>query len=253
MEKIIQVKIYTTFSPENVEEIIVKNQIDLRHPEANFIKNGFLSFVNLHDENEESLEFTHEKKVSKEVFYGVLDDLNAGYRNLASKRPLLLLKSFIDVESGHAGGNSSAESLSEDYEELFMNMNFADVSIFTSDKKQLEAHKVILSTRSKVFNKMFSHDMTEAKTGIIRIDDFDSKVIKELLRYIYYTKVKNIKEFDIQLYDAADKYEMEKLMKICLLSIARRLDFKNCVEIAVFAKIRNLDHLFSCCLLLMHV
>lgn len=143
--------------------------------------------------------------------------------------------------------NAPSSDLHESWAKAFEHMSHSDVIIKTSDKKVLKAHKFVLSARSTVFDSMFTHDMEENRTGIIKISDAHSTVITELLRYIYCNKVQDIASFDRLLYKAADKYQIEGLKVICLQSIYQRINPQNAGKYAEFALFHKIEHLFSCC------
>jgi hypothetical protein len=138
-----------------------------------------------------------------------------------------------------------------DYEELFASMRRYDVTIVANDDVVLKAHKAIICARSPVFDKMFSTGMKETLTGKLNIIEFDSVVINELLRFIYCGKVENIADIDIDLYNAAEKYDIKDLKSRCMESILKRLNTNNAVQIVDFAHRFNIKNLkISCCLLI---
>jgi hypothetical protein len=137
----------------------------------------------------------------------------------------------------------------------YENMNHSDVKFRASDNELIPAHKNILSASSDVFKAMFSHDgTTENETGIIESSDMNSEILKEMVRFIYceafFQKLESAKEQEIELYNAAEKYHLESLKKICLNSIYRRLDVINVLDFVEFAELFNLGELFSCCILI---
>jgi speckle-type POZ protein len=140
------------------------------------------------------------------------------------------------------------------YGDLFNTMKRSDFTIGTSDGEKLEAHKAILAARSEVFDAMLTIDMEEKRENFVAIEDFDSNVLRELLRFIYCEHVANIEKLDIDLYKVAEKYAIERLPELCLDSIYNRIDETNVVEIAAFAEVYNgrkpLNDLFMSCVLI---
>lgn len=140
------------------------------------------------------------------------------------------------------------------YCQLFKTMKRSDFIIKASDGEELDAHKIILSARSEVFEAMLSADMEEKATDEVSIDDFDSTVLHELLRFIYCERVENMEKVDIELFKVAEKYGIERLPELCLDSIFNRIDETNVVEIAVFAQVyedrKILNDLFTACVLI---
>jgi speckle-type POZ protein len=149
--------------------------------------------------------------------------------------------------------HSTISAPTECWKLLYETMKHSNLIIRTSDKKELKAHKSVLCVRSDVFDRMFSHDTKESRTGIIEIKDFHSDVVSEMLRFlyceVYFNDVKELEsQQTLQLYCAADKYQINELKTFCLNSIYNQLNASNVLEVAVFADLFDLKHLFSCCI-----
>lgn len=125
----------------------------------------------------------------------------------------------------------------------------ADFEIHTNDKQLLKAHKAILAARSPVFYAMLRNDTQEAQIRSVKIGDFDSMVIRELLRFIYCDRVEGLRKVDRELVFAADKYQLDDLTKLCLDSITSSLDLDNVLEsFEVSCHVSNAEHLMESCL-----
>ena len=72
-------------------------------------------------------------------------------------------------------------------------------------EREFKAHKVLLSSRSVVFEKMFEHDLEESKRNRVVIEDMSAGAAEELLYFIYTGKVKDLDEHVHELYAAGDK------------------------------------------------
>jgi hypothetical protein len=59
--------------------------------------------------------------------------------------------------------------------------------------------------RSAVFSAMFEHQMLEGKNNHVKIEDVDSDVMEEVLRFIYTGKTNCIEKMSDLLLAAADK------------------------------------------------
>lgn len=153
------------------------------------------------------------------------------------------------------GGNSTIKvsSSCDLLRNLYESMDNSDLIIKSSNKEEFRAHKIIVCARSEVLGRMFKNQMKENLTGILEIND-RSEVVKELIRFIYCgaDETPKIIQCDIDLYSAAERYELEDLKKSCLTSIYMRLEVENALEIAGFAKLFNLESLYSCCLLMIY-
>lgn len=82
---------------------------------------------------------------------------------------------------------------------------YSDLSLVIGEKV-IPAHKHIFALNSKVFNAMFTHEMSEKQEGKIKIDDFDAEIVGEMLNFIYLRKVKSMDVNTHELYEIAQKY-----------------------------------------------
>lgn len=87
---------------------------------------------------------------------------------------------------------------------------------FKINQKELKAHKFILASNSKVFRIMFSGDYKEKSKDVI-INDFEYDVMVALFDYIYLREMKSEDvSFVLSLAAAANKYDIDRLYKICI-------------------------------------
>ena len=92
---------------------------------------------------------------------------------------------------------------------------------------------VILAARSPVFMAMFQADMKERQTQTVTIDDFKAGVVREMLNFIYTGRVSSLdvlSDIALDLFKAADKYQLDLLKTICEESLCSTLDVTNCVK-----------------------
>lgn len=125
-------------------------------------------------------------------------------------------------------------TLSKDFEKLLIFKNNCDVVITVGDEK-FDAHKVVLITRSNVFEAMFEHDMKESKKNEVDILDVDPGVFRRVLEFIYTDKVEDLDSFADELLEASDKYQLHGLKKMCEASLSKTLSFKNAVRMLILA------------------
>ncbi len=71
---------------------------------------------------------------------------------------------------------------------------YSDFTI-TAGGLQFKVHKLLLATRSPVFRAMIDSNTLEGECSCVKIEDYTSEVIKEMLTYIYTGQAPNIKEF----------------------------------------------------------
>ena len=67
------------------------------------------------------------------------------------------------------------------------------------DEKTFECHRNVLCCQSDVFETMLLGNMAEAKSGIVKIDDFKAEVIETLLYFLYHEEVKDTKMINTEL------------------------------------------------------
>ncbi|XP_037891345.1 protein roadkill-like [Glossina fuscipes] len=126
------------------------------------------------------------------------------------------------------------DKLSEDFDDLFTNHEFSDVT-FAVSEHEIKAHKTILAARSKVFAAMFEHKMVENKLSRVVITDIDHEVLNEMLRFMYIGKAPNLYEMTHGLLVAADKYALEDLKGMCENALNVTLSVETAVETLVSA------------------
>lgn len=112
---------------------------------------------------------------------------------------------------------SGTDKLSEDLEDLLLSGNNSDV-IIKVDGQELKAHKSIIVARSPVFTSMFKYETSEKITGIVEIEDCEPNIFKEFLHYIYTGRFKKKLTSNVvfDLFEVADKYQMNEMKAYCL-------------------------------------
>lgn len=137
----------------------------------------------------------------------------------------------------------------ENYKKIFENDFLADFELHTNDDLTLKAHKVVIVARSPVFHAMLENEMLEARDSAVTIPDFDSKIIKEILRFMYYNEVEKLDEIAHELVYAAEKYQLEDLKKMCLDKIIASLNTGNVLQSLIVAdRVSNTARLFDNCI-----
>lgn len=143
----------------------------------------------------------------------------------------------------HASSGSNPEcDLGHQLGSLLESAALSDVTLVVGDKK-LKAHKIILSARSPVFKAMFQHDTKENKENRVVISDCDPDVVEAMLKFIYTGDVPKLKEMTHNLFIIADKYQLERLKKMCEGALWEKLDVENAADTLVLAATHNLVQL----------
>ncbi|GFU17356.1 TD and POZ domain-containing protein 3 [Nephila pilipes] len=113
--------------------------------------------------------------------------------------------------------------LKEDMEYLYTEGILSDVKLRTISQT-FHAHKNILSARSPVFRKMFETDMKEKIQECVEVPDLEDDTVRRMLLYVYTNTLEGLEwESALNLYVAADKYEMAALKSKCSSFLKRNL------------------------------
>jgi hypothetical protein len=125
---------------------------------------------------------------------------------------------------------------------LWESKTLSDVT-FKCQGKNFTAHTNILASSSPVLAAMFLNDFKEKKDRIVEITDFDSRVIENLLRYLYTGEVFGENNRPIEhvenLFAAADKYDIESLKEECEFHLSKNLTVYNITRYLVLAHRHN--------------
>ncbi|XP_023246465.1 speckle-type POZ protein-like [Copidosoma floridanum] len=109
----------------------------------------------------------------------------------------------------------SKDSVVDDYHSLWQNGTYSDITLVINGKS-FPAHKSILATRCTFFKNLFEKHAADGNNlHVLEINDFDTKTMVEVLRFIYSGKVENIYLHAKNLTNAAEKYNLSELKQIC--------------------------------------
>ncbi|KAH7731639.1 speckle-type poz protein [Aphelenchoides avenae] len=132
--------------------------------------------------------------------------------------------------------------LSEDMGTLFEKHQFSDL-IIACGSKEYPVHKAVLASRSPVFGAMFEHEMTEARSDRVVIDDIEPEVVKELLRFMYTDNAPNLDRMADELLAAADKYQLDRLKGMCEQALHASLTTENACDTLILADMHSAEQL----------
>ena len=133
----------------------------------------------------------------------------------------LLLRCIVEIECREANNlanNSVATSVESlpleiDSDNFIDSMRYTDFAIEVGGQTY-PCHKFLLAQKSSVFEAMFSHaNFNEAKDSKMSIEDIPPEGILEMLRFIYTGRVRNMKNVNIAVFAASDKYNIVDLKK----------------------------------------
>ena len=83
---------------------------------------------------------------------------------------------------------------------------------------------------------MFSADMQEANKRVVTIREAESKIVRELLRFMYTGKVENMDAIYFELFKLAHAYLVEDLQGMCEHFMIRHAKLENAVDMYTFGK-----------------
>ena len=136
-------------------------------------------------------------------------------------------------------------TLDETMQKLCLSTNLSDF-IIKCDGKEFPTHKLILSARSDVFERMFSSALkiNEKDEPILEIDDVSAEEMEIFLNFLYKDEIKD-EDISCELLKLADKYNVKRLVSICLNHLKETIDIQNVVEITYTAFLTSKDELLQ--------
>ncbi|XP_062706599.1 speckle-type POZ protein-like [Aedes albopictus] len=139
-----------------------------------------------------------------------------------------------EIISGENEYNALPEYQLHNQLRMLTDEKYTDVTVVVGER-QIRAHKVMLAAHSPVFEAMFRADMQESSQNVIKIDDFDFEVVREMLIYIYSYSSPNIENLAGSLLRAADKYDLGRLKALCEQTLSAKVTVDTAVEYQALA------------------
>uniref|UniRef100_A0A0K0EVZ1 Speckle-type POZ protein-like (inferred by orthology to a human protein) n=1 Tax=Strongyloides venezuelensis TaxID=75913 RepID=A0A0K0EVZ1_STRVS len=136
--------------------------------------------------------------------------------------------------------------LSFDYGNLYDSSSFYDCVIKVEDK-EIKAQKAILAARSPAFHEIFTSASDESQTKIIEIKDFNVKVVEKMLKFIYNDEVSDIQNMADQMFEIANRYQLDRLKSISEQSMCNSLTIDNVLERFALSVKYPTERLKECC------
>lgn len=140
--------------------------------------------------------------------------------------------------------HSQRLKLFDEFEKLIDDAESSDC-VFKVGRKQIHAHKAILSARSAVFAAMFQHNMLEKLRSTVQVKDVSYDILKQIFQYLYTGKVDKIEQKPVDLLIAANKYCLDDLKILCEMAIQYDLNVDNAFEYLSVAESHNAPNLKS--------
>nr|CAB3471114.1 unnamed protein product [Digitaria exilis] len=140
--------------------------------------------------------------------------------------------------------------------ELLRSEKGADVTFLVAGEC-IPAHRSVLAARSPVFMAELLGDMKEkAPAARVVVDDMEPEVFRTLLRFVYTDTVPELEEEEGEevtlmaqhLLEAADRYGMERLKKICVEKVSNGISLDTVATTLALAEQHGCSQLKSRCM-----
>lgn len=159
------------------------------------------------------------------------------------------------AESANLGSPASPPATSElasDLSALWTSGRRSDVVLRVAGG-ELRAHGQVLAARSPVFDRMLAAGMSEASTGVVHIADISVRVLRWLCEFIYTDSVQDTDVWNDdgalgELMQAAAKYDVPGLVRLCAAKAAARIRVASAAEWLMLASQLRAESLKSHCL-----
>ena len=120
-------------------------------------------------------------------------------------------------------GRSLHSTLADDLHAVVDDPDFSDVR-FIVEKRVVHAHRIVLSARCEHFQAMFKSGMRESTATEIEIPNITHTAFIALMQYLYSDAVTTNPDVAIELYTAADMYNLERLKRSCEIMVQKQID-----------------------------
>lgn len=121
---------------------------------------------------------------------------------------LFITDTVWDCQSwSHHNLRNTCRPYPRDIESLYQEGLFTDVNIICEDKK-FKVHKAILASQSPVLKKMVMKE-------IVKLTDISPAAVSDLVTYLYTSSAPNVGSLTTELFDAANRYELPRLLLQC--------------------------------------
>ena len=118
---------------------------------------------------------------------------------------------------------------------------------FIVEGQPVYAHK-ILCMRCPYFHAMLSGTMVESRASEIELQDVRHKIFVVLLEYLYTDQCDVPLEIAMELFQAADRFQVDRLKKICEAKMLASIEVENAASIFHAADVHNAKSLREKCL-----
>ncbi|XP_054722583.1 TD and POZ domain-containing protein 4-like [Uloborus diversus] len=162
---------------------------------------------------------------------------------MADSNLRLLDREAHNFRSSHRGYATGSLHLDTNFTNALLNSSLSDVTLKVG-KVEFPAHKIILASRSKVFQGMFESGMKESQENVVNLVEMQETTAENMLQYIYTGCIKELTmEGAFDLYVAADRYDLRELVVCCQDFILKNISAEHVCEVAALANVHNDEEL----------
>ena len=129
--------------------------------------------------------------------------------------------------SHHLSWNLYSDHLREMLQEMFVENSFTDVTLVCDDKKQIEAHRNILSACSPVFKDMLLTEKSSKNHPVIYLRGIQSPEMEAILQFIYQGQATLHQEKMIEFLLVARNLEIKELSKDAAVDSIESVELEN--------------------------
>eukprot|EP00210_Caulerpa_lentillifera_P008622 g8226.t1 len=143
--------------------------------------------------------------------------------------------------------------LGDDLVDLFLTGQGSDVQL-VAEEETFDVHKIILETRSPVFKALLNKSFKEGNESMVELKEIRAPVLNALLHFLYTDTLPvdlNTSmecSFAQHLLEAADRFEMNRLRKICEQRLCLTIDIENAATTLTLAEQNRASDLKKVCL-----
>ncbi|KAJ4749074.1 BTB/POZ domain-containing protein [Rhynchospora pubera] len=128
---------------------------------------------------------------------------------------------------------------------LLLLHSLADASASASP---VPAHRAVLVSRSPVFKAMLDNEMEESRSGVIKIPDASTKVLRSFIDYLYTAETTLDEDIAPELLILAEKYQVNHLKVFCERYMTSKVNHENAIACYAFAHRHNAKQLLDAAL-----
>ncbi|KAJ3683477.1 hypothetical protein LUZ60_013704 [Juncus effusus] len=103
------------------------------------------------------------------------------------------------------------------------------------EESGVTAHRAVLVSRSPVFRAMLETQMSESRSGVIKIPDTSAKVLQSFINYLYTAETTLDEEITPDLLILSEKYQVIHLKSSCERFMTSKVNCENAIRFYEFA------------------